>query len=151
VGLITQAELETAISTARLQRISDKTNSAIDAALVAFAIEEASSTVLKYAQGTPGYPWTVTPTQAKTVCVEITVYYIYKELWGFCRQTCGAAMRTPSRSLTTWPKGRPLGSRGRPRRPLARARFFTLTASTDPVRVHLCVPGAGALSFCDQH
>jgi phage gp36-like protein len=83
VGLITQAELETAISTARLQRISDKTNSAIDAALVAFAIEEASSTVLKYAQGTPGYPWTVTPTQAKTVCVEITVYYIYKELWGF--------------------------------------------------------------------
>jgi phage gp36-like protein len=83
MGLITQAELETAISTARLQRISDKTNSNINVGLVAFAIEEASSTVLKYAQGTPGYPWATTPMQAKTVCVEITVYYLYKEVWGF--------------------------------------------------------------------
>lgn len=83
MALITQAELEAAVSTARLQRISSKANTAIDVALVATAIEDASSTVLKYAQGTPGYPWAVTPVQAKSCTIEITVYYIYKELWGY--------------------------------------------------------------------
>lgn len=83
MALITQAELETYLTTAELKRASDKTNTAINVALVANAIEMASSTVLKYAQGTPAYPWTTTPSEAKTCCYQLATYYIYQGVWGF--------------------------------------------------------------------
>lgn len=83
MGLITQADLEAAITTEELQRITDKLNVAINSTMVDTMIEMASSTVLKYAQGTPGYPWVTTPEQAKTCCIQITIYYIFKDYWGF--------------------------------------------------------------------
>jgi phage gp36-like protein len=112
MALITKAELETAISTARLQRISSKANTAIDVGLVTSAREAASSTVLKYAQGTPGYPWVTTPEQAKACCIEITVYYIYKELWGFVPadvrkgyEESIAQLERLAKGLTSWVEG----------------------------------------------
>lgn len=83
MGLITQAELESYVTTAELQRASDKTNTAINVPLVANAIEMASSTVIKYAQGTPGYPWATTPSEAKTLCYQLAIYFVYQGVWGF--------------------------------------------------------------------
>lgn len=83
MGLITQAELENYVTTAKLQRASDQTNTAINVPLVANAIEMASSEILKYVQGTPGYPWVTTPSEAKTLCYQLAIYYIYKGVWSF--------------------------------------------------------------------
>lgn len=83
MGLITQAELEAYLTTAELQRASDKTNTAIDVTVVNNAIEMATSTILKYAQGTPGFPWATTPEEAKTVCKQLSAYYIWQGVWGF--------------------------------------------------------------------
>lgn len=81
--LITQAELEDYVTTAELKRASDKTNTAINVALVENAIEMASSTILKFAQGTPGYPWSETPQEAKTICMQLAIYYVFQGNWGF--------------------------------------------------------------------
>lgn len=83
MALITQAELENYLTTAELQRASDKQNVAINVPLVANAMEMATSTVLKFAQGTPAYPWATTPSEAKTVCYQLSAYYIWQGVWGF--------------------------------------------------------------------
>jgi phage gp36-like protein len=83
MGLITQEELEDYVTTAGLQRASDKSNQAINVPLVENAIEMASSTVLKFAQGTPGYPWATTPAEAKTICCQLAIYFVYQGVWGF--------------------------------------------------------------------
>ena len=83
MSLITQAELENYLTTAELKRASDKQNAAINVPLVANAIEMASSTVLKFAQGTPGYPWATTPSEAKTIALQLASYYVWQGVWGF--------------------------------------------------------------------
>ena len=81
--LITQAELEAYVTTDELQRASDKQNVAINLPLVANAIEMASSTVLKYAEGTPGFPWVPTPQEAKTCALQLAIYFVYQGVWGY--------------------------------------------------------------------
>ena len=83
MALITQGELEVYLSAAELQRLSDKANAAINAAMVANAIDMATSTVLKYAQGTPGYPWVTTPPEAKTCAIRLAAAEVMRGLWGF--------------------------------------------------------------------
>ncbi len=112
MGLITQAELEDYLTTAGLQRASDKQNIAINVALVANAIEMATSTILKYAQGTPAYPWATTPEEAKTCCKQLATYYVYQGVWGFVppdrKAAFGEAMeelKELQKGTTSWVEG----------------------------------------------
>ena len=112
MALITQAELELYLTTAGLQRASDKLNVAINVPLVANMIEMASSEVLKYAQGTPGYPWTTTPSEAKTCALQLAAYFVWQGVWGFVpldrKEGFNEAMeelRELAKGKTSWVEG----------------------------------------------
>ena len=83
MALVTVEELEAYLTAAELRRASDKKNIQVNTPLVENALEMASGTVLKYVQGTPGYPWATTPQEAKTCCFKIATYYIFQGVWGF--------------------------------------------------------------------
>lgn len=112
MALITQAELETYLTTAELQRASDKQNVAINVPPVANAMEMATSTILKYAQGTPGYPWATTPSEAKTCAYQLSAYYIWQGVWGFVPpdrkegfNEAMAELRELAKGKTSWVEG----------------------------------------------
>jgi phage gp36-like protein len=114
----TQTELEDYLGGAEhLRRVSDKTNTVINAATVARALNDATAEIDKFANGTAGWPWSPVPAQAKAICLVLATCRLYEGVWGTLPPDRKAACEEAMQELedlragkTSWVEGEPPAS-----------------------------------------